>query len=452
MKIVLLGFMGSGKTTAASVLRKMTDYSLIETDALVLAETDCKSISEIFDRHGEASFRELETAALSKALQQEDVIISCGGGILESSHNRRLFDETTLYGAGNICMVYLDTSFETIEMRLQGDTSRPLFRSRDDAHSLYSKRLSQYQHAADLVIPTDELSPEEVGRLMKQLLFDVPSVGQREEQMRIWMVIGDPVGHSRSPRLHGALFRDMEMKNHQFVSFRVRDIQSFFESFRSNKALQGLAITVPLKERVMPYLDEISESAGIIGAVNTVVKAEGKLCGHNTDWIGIQEPLLKRGALHGKRVAIVGAGGTARAALIAVKDRAEDVTIINRTLNRATSLAAEFQVSAAALTDIESLGEFDTIIQTTSAELFAQGRSLFDSSAFRSEMVVLDAVYVPEWTPFLLSAQKAGAICITGREMFLAQAAAQFQYHHGREVPAALLSGKAENSAFCEAR
>ncbi|MGA1191909.1 MAG: shikimate dehydrogenase [Bdellovibrionota bacterium] len=452
MRVVLIGFMGSGKSSVAEALAAKTGYDLVETDAEALARSECNSITEIFDAHGEESFRALEGDVLRSALKRGNLIVSSGGGILELVENRRALRELRTSTEGEeTCVVYLDTHFETITRRLQGDNSRPLFRSLSDAEHLFAHRLPQYREAADLIIPTDTLSAEEVAELIMRVAMKTRvGVDRVGADGGIWMVIGDPVGHSRSPRLHGALLYEMGMPHRHFVAYRVRELASFFKEFRMNNSLQGLAVTVPHKESVMSFLDDISEEARAIGSVNTVVKVGEVLHGYNTAWLGIQAPLQQRNAIRGKRVAILGAGGTARAALFAVCSEASQVTLINRTVERAAALAAEFQVAATPLQEVATLTDFDTVIQTTSAELLAGGSPLFDSSAFRDGMVVLDAVYTPEWTPFLKAARAAGAVCITGREMFLAQAAAQFALHHGSEVSWEVMREKPEQEAFCE--
>ena len=452
MKIILIGFMGSGKSSVAAELAATTGYPVVETDAEALARTPCHSITEIFDTHGEEYFRTLEAEVFNAALLSENLIISTGGGVLESEENRQALTELrTSYGREGACVVYLDTHFETITKRLQGDNSRPLFRSLMDAEHLFAHRLPQYREAADLVIPTDAYGAKEIAELITSTAMNEvgempPSGGDRG----VWLVIGNPVGHSRSPRLHGALFRETGMAHNCFVAYRVSELARFVDAFRSNESLQGLAVTVPHKESVVAFLDEISEEAGAIGSVNTVVKVDGKLHGYNTDWLGIHTPLQQRNAIREKRVAIIGAGGTARAALFAVCPEASQVTLINRTVERAAALAAEFQVAATPLREVTTLSDFDTVIQTTSAELLTGGPPLFDSSAFQEGMVVLDAVYTPEWTPFLKAARGAGAVCITGREMFLAQAAAQFALHHRTEVAWEVMREKPEQEAFCE--
>lgn len=452
MKIILIGFMGSGKSSVAAELAATTGYPVVETDAEALARTPCHSITEVFDTHGEEYFRTLEAEVFNAALQRENLIISTGGGILESEESKQALTELrTSHGRAGVCVVYLDTHFETITNRLQGDNSRPLFRSLMDAEHRFVRRLPRYREAADLVIPTDAYGAKEIAELITSIAMNEvgevpPSGGGRG----IWLVIGDPVGHSRSPRLHGALFRETGMAHNCFVAYRVSELARFVDAFRSNESLQGLAVTVPHKESVVAFLDEISEEARAIGSVNTVVKVGKVLRGYNTDWIGIHTPLQRRDAIREKRVAIIGAGGTARAALFAVCPDASEVTLINRTVERGEALAAEFQVAATPLRKVTTLSDFDTVIQTTSAELLTGGSPLFDSSAFREGMVVLDAVYTPEWTPFLKAAQAAGATCITGREMFLTQAAAQFSYHHGRDLGWETVCGKPEQEAFCD--
>src|SRR5438445_691819 len=120
MNIILIGFMGSGKTSVARMLEERTKMSFIEMDAIVVQASGRKTVNEIFERDGELRFRELEIETAKKVANNHDVIISTGGGVVM---NKIIID----YFKKNGTIIFLDTPFKTIQQRLSGDTSRPLF-------------------------------------------------------------------------------------------------------------------------------------------------------------------------------------------------------------------------------------------------------------------------------------------------------------------------------------
>jgi len=163
MNIVLIGFMGSGKTTVGEALSEKCGREFLDTDALIEAE-EGRKISEIFAKEGEGHFRTLENATLRSLLESEDKIISTGGGIVTSVDNRKLLKD-----AGRV--VYLRVKPETVVKRLEGDESRPLLKGDDKlskVENLLSSRKAMYEDAADIIIDVDYLLVEEiVGLIVK---------------------------------------------------------------------------------------------------------------------------------------------------------------------------------------------------------------------------------------------------------------------------------------------
>lgn len=163
MNIVLIGFMGSGKTTVGQALSEKCGREFLDTDALIEAE-EGRKISEIFAKEGEGHFRKLEYAALKSLLEVKDKIISTGGGIVTYPDNRGLLKK-----AGKV--VYLRVKPETVVKRLEGDESRPLLMGDDKlskVENLLSSRKAMYEEAADIIIDVDYLLVEEtVGLIVK---------------------------------------------------------------------------------------------------------------------------------------------------------------------------------------------------------------------------------------------------------------------------------------------
>ena len=157
MNIVLIGFMGSGKTTVGKALSEKCGREFLDTDALIEAE-EGRKISEIFAKEGEGHFRTLENATLRRLLESEDKIISTGGGIVTSVDNRKLLKD-----AGRV--VYLRVKPETVVKRLKGDESRPLLLGEDKLEKverLLSARRMLYEEVADLIIDVDNLTAAEI--------------------------------------------------------------------------------------------------------------------------------------------------------------------------------------------------------------------------------------------------------------------------------------------------
>ena len=159
MNIVLIGYMGAGKSTVAKLLSEQTGLPVIEIDSEILAQSGLSSISEIFEQKGEAHFRQLEKQAVSATSLKTGVIISCGGGVVMSYDNI-----AALRKSGKI--IYLATSFNTITQRLNNTDTRPLFQDESMAHLLYQIRLPLYTQYADDVIQTDKLSPAEIANII----------------------------------------------------------------------------------------------------------------------------------------------------------------------------------------------------------------------------------------------------------------------------------------------
>ncbi len=158
MKISLIGFMGSGKSTVGRLIAGKLNIKLIEMDELLLELSGFDSINEIFEKHGETRFRELEIDTAKTLAKQEDCVISTGGGVVM---NKIIIDYLKKSNDKAI-VVFLNTKFETLSERLEGDTSRPLFQNTQKAKNLYDFRLPLYEEYADAEVTTDNKPPEKI--------------------------------------------------------------------------------------------------------------------------------------------------------------------------------------------------------------------------------------------------------------------------------------------------
>ncbi len=262
-------------------------------------------------------------------------------------------------------------------------------------------------------------------------------------------IIGYPIGHSISPTFQQAALDSLAIgAEYQAYEVDPDDVRSFVASLRAD-AVTGINVTVPHKEAVMPFLDEIDDWAAEAGAVNTIVNRSGHLTGHNTDGYGFLRALRESGDFDpaGKTVLILGAGGSARGVVQALL-RADigALTIANRTLARAQSLA-DLADARGVESRAMSLPSPEASLAARSADLIVNCTSLGmrhgpDEAASplrRDEIpptaLVYDLVYNPMLTPLLRVADDAGAKTLGGISMLVYQGAASFQIWLDRPAP-----------------
>jgi len=271
---------------------------------------------------------------------------------------------------------------------------------------------------------------------------------------RVCGLIGYPVGHSMSPAMFNAAFRELGL-DYVYVTFPVREGE-LGTAIAGMKALnvRGVNVTIPHKVAVVPLLDELSPLAQKIGAVNTVINDDGCLRGSNTDADGFLGPLLERGIdPQGRRVVVQGAGGAARAVSFILAERGAQLVLLNRKPERAIELAQvifrAFQREVSALelnvSNLENvLGEADILVNTTSVGMAPNdGDSPVPAGLLRPGLVVYDIVYNPVRTRLLREAEAAGATVIGGLDMLVWQGALAFEQWTGREAPRQLMKNEA---------
>ena len=263
-------------------------------------------------------------------------------------------------------------------------------------------------------------------------------------------VFGHPVEHSRSPAMHNAAFAALQLP-YIYVPFPVRP-EAIGTAIRSLPALGivGVNLTIPHKESVLPYLDEITQEAQDVGAVNTVHCKEGRLLGDNTDGHGFYEPLRQMGVeVAGKRVVVLGAGGAARSVVFRLAREGAHITLTNRTLDRAARLAqdvANASLEAPPITIVASdnllglthaLLEAELLVQTTRIGMVPETEELpaVPLEAFHPSLLVYDLVYNPVETRLLREARLRNCRTLTGVKMLVFQGAAAFQRWTGLWPP-----------------
>lgn len=253
---------------------------------------------------------------------------------------------------------------------------------------------------------------------------------------RVYGVIGDPIGHSLSPRLHNTAFQARKF-DAVFVPFLVKNLRDFTGAIEPF-GISGFGVTIPHKENILRYLDDCDPLAARIGAVNTVVVRGGEsLYGYNTDYVGVLRSLERRMNLAGSRVLLFGAGGAARAAAFALAQAGSIVCLSARRMERAQALARA--VGAQAVPREELRREFfDAIVNCTPVGMHPHGGSPLGIDELNCR-IVMDMVYRPRRTDLLQCAGRKGIETISGIEMFLAQGFAQYEIWTGERAPEAAM-------------
>jgi 3-dehydroquinate dehydratase / shikimate dehydrogenase len=271
------------------------------------------------------------------------------------------------------------------------------------------------------------------GQLTLQQMKKLYRADQLDRRTRVYGVIGDPVAHSLSPQLHNAGFAARRM-NSVYLPFLVRDLRDFLQCARP-LGVRGFSVTLPHKQAILSHLDECDLLAAKIGAVNTVVvRRGGKLAGYNTDYAGVLRALARRIPLRGSRVLIYGAGGAARSVAFALTEAGGNVWVCARRPKQAEELARAAQgyvVQRSALRQ----EFFDAIVNATPVGMHPRVNESPLEAAELNCRLVFDLVYMPRKTRLLELAHARGVETVSGVEMFIAQAVAQWEIWTGERAP-----------------
>lgn len=250
-------------------------------------------------------------------------------------------------------------------------------------------------------------------------------------------VIGDPIAHSKSPMIHGfwleKLGIDADYRAHHVTPETLAD---YFASRKGDPDWRGCNITIPHKESALDHVEDRGALRGSIGAINTVLRdADGALIGTNTDAAGFYAPIADM-ALEGAEVALVGAGGAARAVLFALKRAgAGPVTILNRTPLKGAALLAAFGLKGDAVPLDAPLPPVSLVVNASPLGMTGQDALRLDLDALPEDAVVYDLVYAPLETDLLAAARDRDLATIDGLEMLIGQAAIAFELFFGKAPP-----------------
>ena len=264
---------------------------------------------------------------------------------------------------------------------------------------------------------------------------------------RLAAVVANPIKHSISPFIHNSAF-EATNTNGVYLAWEVgaTDLAETVANIRRYQ-MYGINLSMPYKEQVIPYLDQLSEEACLIGAVNTVVNREGTLIGYNTDGKGFFKSLPSF-KISRKRLVLLGAGGAAKAILAqAILDGVSQISIFVRSSSiektrpylEKIQNATGFRVDLFALEDVqdlqESITQADLLVNATSVGMDGSSQPIPTSIILPEKLLVADVIYQPFETPFLKWARNQGNQSINGLGMLLYQAAEAFELWTGKEMP-----------------
>lgn len=254
---------------------------------------------------------------------------------------------------------------------------------------------------------------------------------------QVYVVIGDPVGHSLSPLLHNTGFAARHL-NAVYLPFLVHQLADFLKAI-PDFGIRGFSVTLPYKQTILKHLKECEPLAAEMGAVNTVVvRRDGSLYGCNTDYVGVLRALQKKLQLKSSRVLIFGAGGSARAAAFALSRAGATIVICARRENAAKELARAVggEVVPRRALRTES---FDAILNATPVGMHPRDGISPLAPGELNCRIVMDLIYRPQHTQLLKIAAKKGIATVSGIEMFLAQGIAQWEIWMEKRAPEAAM-------------
>ena len=285
------------------------------------------------------------------------------------------------------------------------------------------------------------------GQVSARVLRNLYQVGKPPKSCKIFGVIADPVRHSISPAVHNRALQARRIPG-LYLPFLVAPLQlKDFFALAVAMPLQGFSVTIPHKQRIIRYLDALDPLSRRIGAVNTVWRKAGKWRGTNTDIEGVRVPIEKRVRLNRKRVLVAGNGGAARAAAFALGDAGAKVSITGRNPDRIRALAKCCGGEAVMPEQLSAL-HYDVLVHATPLGMWPHTADSFFTDRIPADLV-FDLVYNPERTELLKLAAAQGCETICGVEMFIEQAARQFEIFTGESAPRAVME-RAAREALAE--
>ena len=417
-RIILLGFRYSGKSVIGEVIAKMHNLKFIDLDREI-EKKENQSIADIVKKKGWKYFRELELNEYKEHLDKQNIVISCGGGFAVNEYFSA--EEQAILHNDNGLKVLLEIDKTTLIERIKTSQKRPNFNEKNDIITeninTYNSRYEIY-NSIDFDVKIDT-SNENIANAIKN--------------KTLCCVVGFPVWHSLSPKIHNFLYEINSLKDFVYTKCEIKPekIEKLKEIVKTFN-LRGVSITSPYKEKIMEIVDFLDEKAKQVGAVNTLFIDNGKIYGYNTDYIGVFNALANGADLKDKNVAIFGSGGGAKSAVIACLELTKNIVLFNRTKEKNDYFAKKNGIKSCSLDEFDS-SKFDVIINATTVGLGTQKSIISRKQIFKNQ-VVFDMVYNPLDTKLLKNAVLQGAKIIYGIDMLIYQAIKQYEIYTRQTV------------------
>jgi len=268
---------------------------------------------------------------------------------------------------------------------------------------------------------------------------------------KIFGLLGYPIKHSFSPAIHNAAFKALGIKaEYRLFEKKPKELTDFFKKLRSG-SIRGVNVTIPYKEEALRYLDELSQEAELIGAVNTILGKSESLIGYNTDGLGFILSLRKEAGIdpQDKKIVIIGAGGVSRAISVHLaREKAANIILSDIIPDKAEKLASHIRknisrvkVSTVRKEELNSgVRTADILINATPVGMKPDDPLPIDPRILHPRLLVCDLIYNPPKTRLLIEAEKIGAKTLNGLGMLLYQGALAFTIWTGREAPIEIMA------------
>ena len=250
--------------------------------------------------------------------------------------------------------------------------------------------------------------------------------------MKKFIVIGNPISHSLSPKLHNYWLKQKNINAvYDKIKLEENEINEFIQDIKKQK-IAGCNVTVPFKKKVIPFLDKLSIQAERTQSVNTIIFEKGNLIGHNTDIVGFDKAIKSLNfSMKDKKILILGAGGVVPSIVFAMKEMGvSEIIVSNRTKQKAENLKMLFKNLN--ILEWGNLTDFDVVINATSLGLNNEKINL-DFSKVGKNKLFYDVIYNPAETNFLKKGKQLGNVTENGSKMFIYQAVEAFKLWHGVE-------------------
>jgi 3-dehydroquinate dehydratase/shikimate dehydrogenase len=328
------------------------------------------------------------------------------------------------YNGEHITKIVLDTTdYSKIASLLKLNSRKAICFAMGEVGA-FSRILSVFKKAPWIYASLLE-QPTAPGQLSIDQLINIYHVKRFSAEPNVFGILGNPVSHSRSPAFHNQKFAEHNLP-WIYLPFPCLDLESFMDH-REQFGIVGLSVTHPHKEKVISHLSEQTPEVKKLRSCNTLLWKNDAWHGINTDVVGFEGLLIRHDVeLENKRVAIVGAGGAARAAAFVISASSAKLIFLNRTHSKALELAKEFNGNAVPLSEFGSV-EYDVLIQTTPIGMRNEECPI-NPDLLRPSTTVIDVLYEPSETLLLRKSKAIGCRVINGEDWFVAQAEAQFQY------------------------